>query len=71
MREIEVIEFLYGQDAETILGDDELWTTDEGRVRTATAILEHAMEREPTQALAEAFARRFKSDFDDDGQGRG
>jgi hypothetical protein len=69
MREIEVVEFLYGDDAETILGDDELWTADEGRIRTATAILEHAIEREPTQALAEAFAARFKSDLDDEGKG--
>jgi hypothetical protein len=37
--------------------------------RAAAAILEHSMERETTRARAEAFAARFKSDFDDNGQG--
>ena len=44
-------------------------TTEEGRLRAATAILGHALEREPTQALSEAFAARFKDCFDDEGQG--
>lgn len=68
-RGLERVLFFWGDGADIVAGGEVLWTEEEARVELARAVLEHALQREPTRALAEAFVARFKAVLDDDGQG--
>ena len=68
-RSFERVLFASEDSWDALLVDDDLWTTDAGRKRTAAAILEHALEREASEALVDAFLSRFHATFDDEGYG--
>jgi hypothetical protein len=61
--------FVWGNDADIVVAGDVLWTDENARVELARGVLQHALQREPSRALAEAFAARFKDVLDDDGKG--
>lgn len=68
-RPIERVLFVWADNADVIVADDVLWTEDGPRLELAQAILRHALQREPSRALAQAFVARYKDILDDKGQG--
>jgi hypothetical protein len=68
-RSVERIVFFSGDDADVVAADEVLWTDTDTRSKTAEPILEHALGRSSTEALLEAFVKRFASNLDDKGQG--
>jgi hypothetical protein len=66
---IERVLFFWGDDADIVAGGESLWTDEGARIDLARGVLQHALQREPTRALAEAFVARYKDVLNDDGQG--
>lgn len=70
-RSFERVVFSWDDHTEVIAAAEVLWSDEVHRLDLATAILQHALQREPSRALANAFVTRFKATFDNASQGWG
>jgi hypothetical protein len=69
-RSLERVLFVFGDELDIVAAAEVLWSEEEPRVELARSVLNHALQREPTRAQAEAFVARFKAELDDV-EGRG
>jgi hypothetical protein len=68
-RTVERVLFFWGNDADVVVADEVLWSKEDARLELARGILHHALQREPSRAVAKAFVARYQDVLDDDGQG--
>jgi Domain of unknown function (DUF4365) len=68
-RTVERVLFFWGDDADVVVADEVLWTDEEARFELARGVRQHALQREPSRALTDAFVARYRDVLDDDGKG--